>query len=466
MQKLGKIRRLGPWALGVLLLALIALPATALGAVTWGGDQLGPLPNAYTWNHSQPASSWTYNGDTGQTLFHTGFVNDGPPWKAKYTCDPTGADFAGDYMRVYYANMDTSIGFYNPRKALSPSNMMAERPSLATLPDGTVFVGWVTQQCYYDYYKPFPSLPRQFQATISGNYGTSFMPAFTLTGRRKMIDFPYVESNGVDTFFAAFTNAKSGFVKVARIDASGLIDKTNVGDTTAHIDMWDVDDGLSGQPAIAAVGDDVMAAWIDNKAGRVVAITSDDGGNTWSGETEIAAGGALDDGSLLGAGANRDTVGSAGVNPGRLGLAWTDDDGGYYQEFNANTDTWGPMQQYATFPDGLGHPAGMQPAVDLYGSNQVGISYSACTLDGCDTWNDWKTVAIDVYFVESDDNGATFSAPTTIGTSTGPKTNQAFNYESNFFFLSGTSRVVFWNINAYNDYEYKVIWKQGTGTYP
>ncbi len=465
MQKVGKmIRRLGPVALGVLLLGMLALPSAALAAVVWGGDQLGPLPNAYTWNHTQPGSSWTDNG--GTTLLHTAFVNDGPPWKAKYTCDPTGAAFAGDFMKVYYANMDTSVGFYNPRMALSPSNMNAERPSLATLPDGTIFVGWVTQQCYYDYYKPFPSLPRQFQARISGNHGTSFGPAFTLTGRRKMIDFPYVESNGVDTFFAAFTNAKSGFVKVARIDGSGLIDKTNVGDTTAHIDEWDVDDGLSGQPAVAAVGDEVMVSWIDNKNGRVVAITSDDGGDTWSAETEIAAAGALDDGGMLGAGANRDIVGSAGLADPRLGLAWTDDNGGYYQEFDPITDTWGPMQPFAGFPDGLGHPAGNQPSVDLFGAGQVGISYSACTLDGCDTWNDWKTVAIDVLFVESTDNGATFSAPTSIGTSTGPKTNQAFNYESNFFWFDGTTRYVFWNINAYNDYEYKVIWKKGTGAYP
>jgi len=94
-----------------------------------------------------------------------------------------------------------------------------------------------------------------------------------------------------------FTDADTGEIYVATnlgasTEGSGWGGSGTVGMTTRLAD--DPDEGYSGMPVIATIGNKVMVAWIAGPSGGIRAVVSNDNGVTWSTETSISTAQAWD----------------------------------------------------------------------------------------------------------------------------------------------------------------------------
>ena len=262
-------------ALCAAFLALVLSSQATLAAVTWSSPaSAGPT---YSWNFGQ-ALARTKSGTTSflHTQYTTDFVN------GMFVAD------SGPYLGVYYRRGNSNGTTWSSTKRLNGSMEHAANGALAASGQN-VYVAYSVLSGILDSYDPAaPRLPR---VAVNTNYGTNtawLTPKSNFIQTR--IDRPAVAAAGAWAYMV-FTDADTGEIYVAtnlgtNTEDSGWGGSGTVGMTTRLAD--DPDEGYSGMPVIAAIGNKVMVAWIGAPGGSIKAVVSPDNGTSWSDEVTLS----------------------------------------------------------------------------------------------------------------------------------------------------------------------------------
>jgi hypothetical protein len=382
--------------------ATIATVITVLGllaasaATAWATVVLDPIAPV----SSEPA--WTVGNALGRTQawLQTAWATDCPP--------PSGAcaTDSGPYTGVFWSRAATgpSPAWSQPAR-ISQHRRHASRPTLAA--SGTdVYVAWVTRRSYLH---PKPSSPRLLWVRASSDEGDHWGTPIRLSALGGRVDFPVAAASGSDAR-VVWTNADSGAIRMASsIDDGQTWTTTAIGQTDAGASSVA---GFRGFPAIGASGADTMAAWIDDDAGRIVALTSTVGGSDWSsGSTPT---------ELIGSGPHggSDYPAVRGADDGastNVAVAYATRDGIEARVFDGSAlsraaTVAGP---WPTTIAGHRYDDGYGPAVAPFGPEGLAVSWAACRhrsalRDPCSPGA--LRARIDVVERESSDGGSTWSS--------------------------------------------------------
>jgi len=413
------------------LLAVMLSSQVTLAAVTWSSPQgVGPT---YSWNYGQ-ALARTKSGTTNflHTQYTTDFVN------GMFVADN------GPYLGVYYRRGNSSGTSWTSTKRLNGSAEHAANGALAAS-GPNVYVAYSVLSGILDGWDP--AAPRVPRVAINTNYGAGdawLTPVANFIQTR--IDRPAVAAAGAWAYMV-FTDADTGEIYVATnlgasTEGSGWGGSGTVGMTTRLAD--DPDEGYSGMPVIAAIGNKVMVAWIAGPSGGIRAVVSNDNGVTWSPEASISTAQAWD-------------LAAAG-DGSRMALTWANSTSIKVKVFSGST--WQTTRTVTTFSSGATYKVGYGPAVALTGNTRVGVAWSACTRSDC---SGGSTKGVNLRWRESSDNGASWKSTVTLATYSA-SSSKRFNDYPSVVMTSTPRRYVLYNTASSSFSTYKTILEVGSGT--
>ena len=374
-----------------LVLAAVGISTPALAAIAFD-----PIATAST------APAWTVGNALGRSAswLHLAWASDCPPPSG--TC----ATERGPYEGVFWQR--ASIGPSPPWSApvrVSQHRKHASRPALAA--SGTdLYVAWVTRRSYLH---PRPSAPQVLWVRSSADEGDDWGSPVRLSARGGRVDFPVVAASGSNAW-VVWTNADGGAIRLAvSTDDGGTWTVRTVGATTAGASS---SAGYRGFPAVGASGGNVVAAWVADGSGRLVALTSSAGASDWtstSTPTQLLASGPHgpnDYPSVRGAddGATND-----------VSIAYATADGIEARRFDGSSigpglTVVGPWPQTVA---GRRYDDGYGPAVTPFGPTGLAVAWAGCrhrkALTNPCAPND-PVARIDVLERETPDDGSTWSA--------------------------------------------------------
>lgn len=421
---------------------VVALAGTALAAITWSPAQdtatAGKVGPNYIWNYG---SSLDVMGNGKVAL--------------AYSTDYIGGSWAtdtGPYQGTYVMTGTVGAGgavTWAKGKRVSPGTKHAERPSLAA-GGSNVYAVYVTQTSYDAYDAAAPRVA-YVRVNTSNGAGTAWQKAVRLSPGTGRVDYPVVAADGSNAY-VAWADAANGNVNVSLSNDSGTTwAKKKIGVTTR--DQGD-GEGFIAWPGICAAGSNVGVVWLSDDGGKLSYAISQDAGATWPTKGDLAASGAADNFAW----GQCDAVGD------RLGFAWTTATDLKYREFNSTSDTWGAERSAATFVNAktllkTDYESGYAAAPALYGAGQVAITWGDCRNLGCDY--NLNVTRIDLSYVESSDNGATFSGRTKLADS-GVK-GKALNDSPSILWYDGTTRIIVYNGWTANYFYYRLFGVSGSG---
>ena len=212
-----------------------------------------------------------------------------------------------------------------------------------------------------------------------------------------------------------FTDADTGEIYVAtnlgtNTEDSGWGGSGTVGMTTRLAD--DPDEGYSGMPVIAAIGNKVMVAWI---AGRRVARSRQSCHPTTGrpGRIEVT----LSTAQVWDLAAAGDGT--------RMALTWANSTAIKLKVYTSSG--WQTTRTVTTFSSAATYKVGYGPAVALTGNTRVGVAWSACTRSDC---SGGSTKGVNLRWRESSDNGASWKSTVTLATYTASSSKRFNDYPS------------------------------------
>jgi hypothetical protein len=314
-----------------------------------------------------PDLAWTVGNALGrsQGFLQAAWASDCPP--------PSGAcaTDTGPYMGVFWqrATIGASPAWGAPRRISQP-RQHASRPALAAS-GSDVFVAWVTR---HSYLHARPSSPRVLWVRASPDQGRSWGAPVRLSARRGRVDFPVIAASGARAWLV-WTNAGTGGIRMATSgDDGGTWSITTVGTTTAGASSRA---GFRAFPSIGASVTDVLAVWIADDAGRVVALGSNVAATDWSSSstpTELLSSGPHG-GSDYPAVRGADDGASTNV-----AVAYATRDRVEARLFDGSTigpalDVAGP---WPVTVGGHRYDDGYGPAVAPFGAEGVAVAWAAC----------------------------------------------------------------------------------------
>jgi hypothetical protein len=437
-------------ALGLVLTCTVL--AWALVSYSFGtAAALGGASQTGQWLNGTNAVGVTVDKTVSpvKTYTHLVYVSDyttSGAFTTDNTCSGSNACLANYYQR----SADGGKTFGAPVQLPRPANTATERATLAVT-GKTLIAGEVTQQLYYQNGTTFDvSKPRAAYVTRNTNHGTgSWSNAVKLPGQSttSRVDYLNAWASGANVFIVT-TDVDTGNIWLWRSTDRGSTWGTGprVIGTTTFQDLATAANGgyvggYSGLPTIAAAGVDVVASWIDNPTGRIVSVVSNDGGASWSAETQLEASGGAD---------NAGYVQEDGHDT-RVAVAWTTGAGAFLQIYDGSANAWGAKRTIVTFPDaavgGSLNVAGEGAMVALGPNAIVGVALSECNQltggTGCALDLSNSKAREQLVWRASDDNGATWSAPNILANPTTAKTSFISNYGDAIFVK--TKPLVLWN---------------------
>lgn len=413
------------------LLALLLSSQATLAAVTWSSPHnVGPT---YSWNYGQ-ALARTKSGTT--SYLHT-----------QYTTDYVNGMFVADngpYLGVYYRRGNSTGTSWSSTKRLNGSAEHAANGALAAS-GPNVYVAYSVLSGILDGWDP--AAQRVPRVAINTNYGASnawLTPVGNFIQAR--IDRPAVAAAG-SWAYMVFTDADTGEIYVATnlgasTEGSGWGGSGTVGMTTRLAE--DPDEGFSGMPVIAAVGNKVMVAWIAGPSGGIRAVVSSDNGVTWSSELSVSTAPVWD-------------LAAAG-DGSRMALTWANSTSIKVKLLTASG--WQPTRTVTTFSSSGTYKVGYGPAVALTGNTRVGVAWSACTRTDC---SGGSTKGVNLRWRESSDNGANWKSAVTLATYSA-SSSKRFNDYPSVVMTSTPRRYVLYNTASSSFGTYKTILEVGSGT--
>lgn len=375
----------------VLITAVSAAMAPAIAA-TFGAPH--PASAHYAWN---PGKSLVAT----DTKLLSIWASDCPPPLEKCASDD------GPHMGVFVQRSPAGAvppSWSKPLR-LSPPSVHAERPSIAAH-GTTVIASWVTQRSYGRYR---PGAPRALWVRVSRNEGKSWGQASRLSPINGRVDYPRVAIGG-GRLFAVWTSSDTGAIRFAHSDDNGgHWAKATIAQTPST--PFGDGEGYAGLPDIGASGTNLAIAWIGTDTGVQRAFTSAVGGDDLAGATpETLSGRSRNDGQHYPA------VGGA-TDPAdpRVAIAYSTGAALELRTYDGVTlgapstvFAWDTTIQGTRFVDGYG------PAVLPMDPGRIAVAVAGCrrnTVSGrpCDPFAVGSR--IDVLYVETPDDGATWEAP-------------------------------------------------------
>lgn len=218
-----------------------------------------------------------------------------------------------------------------------------------------------------------------------------------------------------------------------------------IGGTTNH-----GPEGLVAHEAIAVSGNKLAVAWVADDLGTIKARFSPDDVGTFGPEVTIA---------------NSSRTTKTGIDiamkGGRTVIAWST--GSAIKLRSLDDGVLGPVRMVATFSEGGTFKSGYLPAVQLVGSEGVGVSWSECRRANC-TAADASPDGVDLAWSESTDSGVTWSPRTALANSMSSVDRRRNEAPSIVWSGGETTRSVLFSTSSANHQEQQVYLRRGTGT--
>jgi hypothetical protein len=425
-------------ALGLALALCATVAAWAVANYSFSGSATtGGASQAGQWMNGTNALGVTVDKSVtpAKTYTHHVYVSD-YTLSGTYTND--NACSASDSCLSNYYERSTNGGktWANPVQLPRPANTPTERATLA-FSGKTLVVAEVTQGLYYQGGGATfdVSAPRAVYVTRNTKNGSgSWSSAVKLPGQTasSRVDYVNAWAAGANVYVAT-TNVDTGDIWLWTSTDRGATwgsGPTSIGSTTfedlATIATGGYVGGFSGLPTIAARGTDVVVSWLANPSGQVVANVSNNSGGSWSGPTTLEASGGADNSGYV----------QADAHDTRVAIAWTTASGAFVRIYDTSANTWGVKRTITAFPDthvgGTLNVGGEGPMVALGPGSRVGVSISECNQlsgqTGCAGNLTAGKAREQLVWYASDDNGATWSAPTILASPGNAKTSQISNY--------------------------------------
>jgi hypothetical protein len=422
------------WRIAVALSLVVglAVAAWALATYTWSAKStVGPAAQAGTFMNGVHQLAVTVDKSVTPAKTYTNLVYQSDYTTAGVYTNDTKCATNNDCLANYYVrSADGGKTWGSPKILPAPANTPTDRATIAAT--GTTLVAvYMSQTAYYQSGTTFdPSQPRYVYATRSTDNGATWSTQVKLPGQTTSSrgDYLNVWASGAYVH-AVTTDSNTGQILYWRSANKGQSwsNPVSIGSTTAtDNDPNGYVGGFSGLPSIAASGSTVIASWVDNPTGKVVYVRSTNNGTNWGAETQLVASGAN---------ANTGYV-NMDAHDTRIAVSWSTTAGGWVKIYSTGTATFGPDRQFVSFPDtGVGslyNKGGEGAMVALGPGSLVGVTLSECNqLSGgevCSANLTNNKTREQLVWRASDDNGATWSSPTVIGSVGTPKTSFINNY--------------------------------------
>jgi len=413
----------------------VAAPA-AWAATTWSpaatsDKTIGAATPQYSFNYGSGAAR-TKNGNVV-----VAYADDAGTTQSKQSV----------YVRTGKVDVNKNVT-WGKAKLVSPATQISDRATVATgKTNNNIYVVWASQTGYGAHYNPDGVRVAYFSSFIPGTGWSTPTALTSLTGH---VDYPVVAGSG-NNVYVTYTDSDTGDVfQLTSANAGATWGSTQLGTTTRpDPGLGYGPEGLGAWPVNCAAGTNVATAWLDGSGNVKLSVSKTSGSavSTKTITTSSTAGG--DDGGW----SNCDATGQ------RIGVTWNQDDGQYYTEYNTGSNSFTTATTKAlALPNG-GHTATYGGAVAISGASKVGIAAPLCVLDGCDYTN--KQERIDLNWLESSNNGSSWSAPTLLSSST--VAGKYLNDSPSPLFYDANTRFVFyngWNATYGN---YRIYLSTGTG---
>jgi hypothetical protein len=346
-----------------------------------------------------PPSTWSSGNALARTKAFLGAVwaSDCPPPHGACATDD------GPYMGVFYQRARLGGGrlrWSRPAR-VSQGKQHASRPAIAAAGDAVV-VGWVTHASYRH---DAPRKRRVLYVRRSVRQGARWSSAIRLSAGHGRVDFPQLAAAG-GTFYAVWTNANTGQIRLARSMDRGASWRTStIGTTTSGRSARA---GYSGDPSIGASGSNVVVAWYADDSGRQVAKVSTSGGADLAGAAEMQLSGPSPRD-----GVHRPDVGGAdGGGSHDVAVAYTTATGIAVRTYDGTSlgnersivDPWPQALHQVDYNGAYG------PVVVPYGSGGIAVAFAGCRAVGSlpDDCRPSSDARIDLLYAESTDAGRTW----------------------------------------------------------
>ncbi|HEY3334458.1 MAG TPA: hypothetical protein VGK16_04400 [Candidatus Limnocylindrales bacterium] len=416
-------------AAGAGLMAVLLAWSPVLAAISWGTVYTASSDYAYTWGNALTRTV----SSAGTAYLHSVFT--------RYVIGGTAVTDTGPYLGVYYRRGNAGGSSWGTPKRLNASG---EHGDYGTIDSSGkyVYATWRRQQHFGSAYDPTQA-PRDLQFMRNTYYGSS-----TAWSARKtdflganFIDRPSITAWG-SRVYIAYTDSSGGEIRLQRsVDNGATWDYLGaVGATTAQDG-----DGYSGKPVVVASGSTVAVVFNNGTTARFKLSTN--GGDTWSVDTDLAATQYL---SL-----------SAAHRSGKFAFAWTTSSRRnlYVKLWNGTSLT--SRKTIVSLNDATAYKVLNAPAIALAGSSVIGVAYSACTTTGCSLGS---TRGSSIRWIESRNNGSTWSSNKTVASYTASSTRRRNEYPS-VVLSSTTRRIIAWTAaGASSSSNARILLRIGTGT--
>ena len=178
------------------------VPLKATGwQFAWGKPNNVTLDHNYTWSGGHALAATQESDDHYQhALYESSVIN------GRWVTD------SGPYAGVFYRSSGVSTDDWGGKKRINQKTMHGSRSAIAASGED-VHAVWVGMRKYADYK---PKAPRVLYVRSNRDHGRlgAWGPIIRLSDPKGRVDYPTVAADG-DNVFVAWTNSKSGKVKVA-----------------------------------------------------------------------------------------------------------------------------------------------------------------------------------------------------------------------------------------------------------
>jgi WD40-like Beta Propeller Repeat len=299
---------------------------------------------------------------------------------------------SGPYVGVYYLRSSSRGSTWGTPKRLNPSSQHGSRATIAGS-GKYVYAAWVSTTKWLHFKAGAPRV-LYFRRNVGHGAGTKWSSTIRMTSTSGRVDFPAIAASG-SYVYLAWTDSVSGKISLAISSNHGKTWKT----MTIGASTFSTSQGRAGYPQVAASGGVVALSWIADPAASVTVRASSNFGASWAGATTVAA--------------TTTSVPDIAVAGGRIAVVWSD---GNINLRTSSAGTWGATMSLPP-TDGYADEVDYSAVVDLFGTNSVGVAYTACVVD-CTHTDNGVYARSDLIWRESLDDGMTWAPSDVVAGST------------------------------------------------